>query len=250
MTKYTIKKIFERNFNLPIWKIEVDCKENLLAIECRNPESTVPSFFVLDFEGTMHSKEIIPDEKEWTLEAVQNDFIILKKYGSSSPIQPGVQIIHSQSGLVIANYPEYVLQDVYQDYILATHRSIPAGLSFYISIKDGSVSNLKPQEFQLPFTNVHYPIPYHGKLPSFVKELSFEDQIWLQPYKENFLWSYHTKQSNGYALHLSLSSKNQIIDSKVILNNLSRLIPQPYFTVKEYIFFLTNTKQEIATYLV
>lgn len=250
MTKYTIKKIFERNFNLPIWKIEVDCTENLLAVECRDPDSTLPSFFVLDFEGTLLAKEITSEEKEWTLEAIQNHFIILKKYGSSSPIQPGIQIIHSLSGLVIANYPEYVLKDVYQDYILATHRTIPSGLNYYINIKDGSVSNSKPKELQLPLINIHYPIPYDGSLPSFVKELTFEDQIWLQPYKENFLWSYHTKESNGYSLHLSLSSKNQIIDSKIILFNLPQLIPQPYFTVKEYIFFLTNTKQEIAVYLV
>ncbi|MBL1407295.1 hypothetical protein [Sphingobacterium faecale] len=250
MNKYTINKAFEKHFPFPIWKIEVDCSNNCLAIEYRNPTDTLPSFAVVTFEGDTLLENYTALEKEWTIASIQDDYLIFKRFGASSPIQAGIQVLHIPSQSIIFCYQEYVIKGVYEGIIKAAHRSIPSGIDYYIDLKTGIVDSGARSSLHLPHNNITYPISYQGYVPDFIESFSFEDQIWLQPYKEIFIWSYHKKNNNSFDLYLSLSTKNEILDNKIILTGLDRLIPQPYFQVKGHIFFLSNTKQEIATYLV
>ncbi|TJZ63095.1 hypothetical protein FAZ15_02015 [Sphingobacterium olei] len=250
MTKYTINKAFEKSFPYPIWKIEVDCTKKCIAIEYRNPDNTRPTFAVFDFRGQDLLHSFIEQEKEWTLEAVQGDYMILKQFGSNTPIKEGIKIVHIPSKNIIYTGMEYILHDVFEGYIKAAHRSIPSGLDFYINIQTGEIQNRIITPLNYPLIHVHYPLPYTGKLPKFMQSLAVEDTIWLQPIRNNFIWAYHTKAHDSYNLHLCLSSRSEIFDTKIILDNLTKLIPQPYFQVEDYIFFLSNTKQEIVAYLV
>ncbi|WP_159636356.1 hypothetical protein [Sphingobacterium composti Ten et al. 2007 non Yoo et al. 2007] len=250
MNKYTINKAFERNFPFPIWKIEVDCAHTQIAVEIRNPESTLPSFSVFSFSGDAKLDLYEVDSREWTLEEIQGDYLILKRFGDYSPIQAGIQVIHIPTKATIFTYMEYVIKDVYKNTILATHRSILTGINFYIDIATGEITNKFDCVPQFPIRDIHYPIHFQGKLPSFLSDISYIDQIWLQPYRDLFLWSYHTTNSNKYNLNLSLSSKNELFDSKMIIEDMDKLIPQPYFTVKEHIFFLSSNKMKISSYLV
>jgi len=250
MTKYTINKAFEKSFPYPIWKIEVDCTKKCIAIEYRNPDNTLPTFSVFDFFGQDLLDSFEEKEKEWTLEAVQGDHLILKQFGSNTPIKEGIKIVHIPSKEIIYTGMEYILQDVFDGYIKAAHRSIPSGLDFYINIPTGEIQNHMITPAVYPLNHIHYPLPHTGKLPKFMQHLLVEDTIWLQPFKDNFIWAYHTKTDDSYNLHLCLSSRTEILDTTIILNNLAKLIPQPYFEVEEYIFFLSNTKQEIVAYLV
>lgn len=250
MTKYTINKVFDKTFQNPIWKIEVDTVNHNLAIESRNPIDTRPTFHVLDFDGNIVLNEFIVEEKEWTLEAIQNDFLILKKLGSSTPIQAGIQIVHIPTKSIVANFVEYELKEVRKDSIVAVHRAIPSGLLFYIEMKSGKVSNKLENEISFFESNIEYPKPYQGNLPAFMKNITYHGQLWLQSCEDYFIWSFQQKNTNYYEQHLILSSRNQIFKHIIIDNNLSKLILQPYLKVKGYIFFLSDTKQKIVTYLV
>lgn len=250
MTKYTINKAFEKSFPQPIWKIEVDAAQNCIAIEYRDPNTTLPIFSIFDFKGRDILPRYLELEKEWTLEAIQSDFLILKQYGSNTPIKEGIKIIHIPTATVVYTGMEYILQDVYQGIIKATHRSIPSGLDFFIEIATGNIIHAAQHVLSYPCSGVHYPLPYTGAIPSFMQHVSFEDTIWIQTMNDHFIWAYHVTAQNNYDLHLSITSKKEIVDTKIILKNLDKLIPQPYFQVKEYIFFLSNTKQEIVAYFV
>lgn len=250
MTKYTINKVFEKKFINPVWKIQVDYTHNKLAVESRNTASTLPFFTIYSFAGDVIWDEYPMEEKEWTLESIQGDFVILKKYGTSSPIQAGIQIIQVSTKKVIANFSEYVLKEVYKDVIVATHRSIPAGLLFYINIEDGTVKNSYPKSLINIDNNIEYPSVFSNELPVFMKDIEFIDNIWIQKHKDIFIWTAHQKKDQEIILKMFLTSKSQILNEKVVINNLDRLIHQPYFKVKDKIFFLTHTKQEISTYLV
>src|SRR5690606_6771777 len=150
VNKYTINKAFEKSFPFPIWKIEVDSANNRMAIEYRDPKTTIPHFSVLDFDGNTHCDEITVKEKEWTLEAIQGEFLILKRFGASSPIEAGICIIHYPTGRTILTAMEYVLQEVYQNIILARHRSIPGGLIFSIDIATGQITQSKRDDYIYP----------------------------------------------------------------------------------------------------
>lgn len=250
MNKYTINKVFERNFKHPIWKIEVDCMHRQLAVESRNVDSTRAVFSVLDFEGAWILECYEAESREWTLADIQGDYLILKRFGEFSPVEAGLQVIHIPTKTLVFNYMEYVIKEVYNNVIQAYHRSIPSGLFFYIDISTGEVSNSNTYQATFPFRDIHYPVPFKGTIPSFLQEFPYVDQIWLQPYQDLFLWSYHTQNNKYYNLNLSLSSRNELFDTKVIIDDLDKLIPQPYFTVKEHIFFLSSNKMKISSYLV
>lgn len=250
MTKYTINKGLEKAFVDPIWKIEVNTTGNNLAVECRNQQSTIPTFSIFTFEGENIMEQFPVIEKEWTLETIQGEYLILKKYGTSSPNQAGIQIVHIPTKTTVITFAEYVLKEVYQDTIVAVHRSIPSGLVFYIDIGTGQVTNNVEKKLTIRTADIEYPIIYKDKLPHFMQHIDYEDHIWLLPCPNFFIWTYHLKTHNGYALALTLSTKNEILDHVIVLHNLPKLILQPFFKVKGYIFFLSDTKQEIATYLV
>ncbi len=250
MNKYTIKKAFQKGFPFPIWKIEVDCACNCMAVEYRDPHTTLPSFSVLDFDGNAKCSPLPANEKEWTLEAIQGEFLILKRFGSSSPIEAGIYILHYPSHSVVLTAMEYVLQEVYQGTILARHRSIPGGLLFSIEIATGKITQSQNKEYTSPLSHILYPIAYTGNIPRFIREIPFVDSIWLLPFDNIYIWSYHLAQEDKYDLYIALSTKNELFDTKIILQDLDRLIPQPFFQVERYIFFLSHTKQEIVTYLV
>lgn len=250
MNKYTINKAFEKKFPEPIWKIEVDASYNRVAVEYRNPDHTLPIFSVFDFQGQDCIPPVVESEKEWTLETLQGDFLILKQFGSTTPIQPGIKIIHIPTLSIVYIGMEYILREVYQGYIKASHRSIPFGLDFFIEIATGSLLDATQLDLQYPAIEVHYPLPYTGHIPAFMQHLQYEDSIWIQKCGDNFIWAYHTASHDKYDLHLCLTSKHEIHVSQIVLKNLDKLIPQPYFQVKDYIFFLSNSKQEIVAYCV
>lgn len=250
MNKYTIKKTFEKKFPFNIWKIEVDSLKNLLAIECRNPDNTLPIFYVLSFNGEILLNEFVCESREWTIESIQDDYLILKRFGEYSPIQSGIQVIHIPSSKIIYTYMEYVLKDVFDQTILAYHRSVPNGLPFYIQITSGEVKNSNQSTLKYRQRDINSPVVYSRKIPKFMENVDYYEQLWIQPYANNFLWAYHSKTNNQYQLNLALTSKNEVIDTKVVLNNLDKLIPQPFFTVKDYIFFLSSNKMKISSYLV
>lgn len=251
MNKYTIKNIFERRFSFPIWKIEVDCTAEHLAVEYRDPDSTLPYFAVIHFDGSSKSKDIHVEEKEWSLESVQKDHLILKRFGSSSPIEAGVRIIHYPTGRTVCDYREYVLVEVFEQTVLVKHRSIPEGLLYGIDIASGEVSLMaQNHSLRYPLFQIKYPVAYEGHKPSFIEQIPYVEHIWLLPYEDHFLWAYHVENDGKYDLHLQVSSRATTIADKIILESLDRLIPQPFFTVQGHIFFLSNCKLKIKGYLV
>lgn len=250
MTKYTINKVFEETFQNPIWKIEVDAVNEYLAIETRDPQTTIPTFHIYSFNGKSILSAYTVIEKEWSLASIQNDFLILKKVGSSTPIQAGIQIFNFKTQSIVASFSEYALKEVLADNLIALHRSIPSGLFFFIEISSGKVSSKIKNEIPFHNSEVEYPTIYKGILPSFMQEIKYEEHIWLQSCKDYFIWTFLHKVEEHYEQHLILSTKNQICKQLIVLNSLNKLILQPYFKVKDHIFFLSDTKQEIVTYLV
>jgi hypothetical protein len=49
---------------------------------------------------------------------------------------------------------------------------------------------------------------------------------------------------------LATSNLNQILDQQVILKDMEKMIPQPYFQLGNQVFFMSFNKREIVSYLV
>lgn len=251
MFKNTINKVFQKKFPNNIWKIEIDIFHNYLAIEVRDKQTTLPQYTVFDFSGQLiSSSSYIPLEKEWMMEGIQKGFIILKKVGENTPVKEGIRVIHSNSGQEVFTNYEYQLLDVYEDYIKVRHRSVVSGNELYLRIEDGTLhSNRDIDITHLPRNGVIFPIVYN-KTPHFFSAEKITDYLWLSKAGEHYIWCYHQHESDSYCLVLAVSDLNQVLYREVIIDRLERMIPQPYFQVGRNLFFLSQNKQEIVSYLV
>jgi len=249
MTKYTTKKVFEKTFSSNIWKIEVDSVSSLIAVETRDLDTTLAEFHVFDLQGNCILSSYSAQEREWTLDSIQNGHLILKKIGENVPIQEGIQIICIQNKQIILTSYDYVLIDVYQDVIHARHRNISAGATVEINILTGSMVPAKDQEFQFALNKIQFPIAYQ-KVPEFLKPESIIEPLWVSKCGPHYLWCYHKEIDEKFNVIFTLSDLNQILDSKVILQGMEKMIPQPYFQIEQQFFLMSYNKRKIISYLV
>ena len=249
MTKYTINKIFEKAFPTNIWKIEIDSNKPYVAVETRDVETTLASFFVFDFEGNCLMSPCQADGKEWTLDSIQDGYMILKRIGEQTPVQEGIQIIQILNNEVIFHSYEFVLLDVFSGFIHARHRSISSGESIAIDIHNGEYSSSAERIFDMASNKVQYPVTYQ-QTPRFLKHEHTVGPLWLSKCGHHFLWCYHKKNKDRFDLCLATSNLNQILDQQVILKDMEKMIPQPYFQLGNQVFFMSFNKREIVSYLV
>ncbi|MFZ4262266.1 hypothetical protein ACFRAE_09495 [Sphingobacterium sp. HJSM2_6] len=249
MTKYTINKVFEKAFHENIWKIEVDSKQSLVAIETRDLASTLASFHIFDFNGKPILDACIAESKEWTLDSIQNAKLILKRVGEHTPIQEGIKIIDIYLNQEIFLSYEYILLDVYCEYIHARHRSILTGESYLIDIASAEVSIVHDLDLEICLNKIQYPITY-PHTPPFLAEELISGPIWLSKVDEHYLWCFHQEDGQKFNLILALSNLNQLLDKQVVLIGMDKMIPQPYFKMENQVFLMSFNKREIISYLV
>jgi len=249
MTKYTINKIFERSFPANIWKIEIDPVQSLVAVETRDVDSTVASFSVFDFTGKVVKAPCTAEAKEWTLDAIQDGFLILKRIGEHRPIQEGIQIIEIATEQVVFSSYEFILLDVFEDVVHARHRSISSGETILIDIRTGKYAPASDRNFRFASNKIQYPLTYPNK-PEFLSNEAIEGPLWLSKCCQHYIWCYHVRNKDNLNLILTLSDLNHKLDRQVIMENMDKLIPQPYFQIDKQLFFMSFNKRDIISYLV
>ncbi|MFD2597609.1 hypothetical protein ACFSQ3_01490 [Sphingobacterium corticis] len=251
MTKNTIKKAFHKDFVHNIWKMEVDGYSDKMAVEIRNAETTRPTFVVIDYKFGNTIMNYTTDSKEWTMEGVQKDYLVLKQVGEQTPTKEGIQIICiSEEKQVMLSY-EYVLLEMFEDYLLVRPRSFTQGGEQLLRIADGQRFSIQEKVVnEIPINRVNFPIPY-AEMPIFFADEPIQEQLWLSKIDEKtFAWAYHTKDKSTYDLHLAISTTDTIVDTEIVQTDLKKMFPQPYFQVDDRLFFLADNKHEIVSYLV
>src|SRR5690606_3175344 len=248
MTKYTTIKTFEKDFPHQIWKIVADPVNQHIAIELRDTESTRAALYVIDFEGKELLQHKQLDEKEWTLEAVQHNTLILKRVGDVRPVKEGILFLDFQ-GNTRALWQEYIWVDTYRDMVKVRHRSFQSGFEEYIDTQTLQKTSTAPREMEY-CSAIKMPIPFTAPLPPYLKDLALSDVPAVSRAGELILWSYHTQANEHYQLNLSVADSSKLLDTICLLTDMPKMIPQPYFQIENQIFLMSYNKQEIVSYLV
>lgn len=250
MFKNTIKKAFQKDFIENIWKIEVNGYQEEIAVEIRDSQTTMPSYHILRFEDGSEKMQYSPDEKEWTMEGIQKDYLILKKVGEQTPTKEGIQIINTKTQKPVLISYEYVLLDVVEDYLHVRHRQFTSGGEQLIAIKTGEVFALNDATVRsYPKNRVCFPLTYDNP-PDFLSDDDKRQDLWISKLSNAYLWCYHTRCSSGYDLHIAVSDLESIHDEVVVQSGIAKMFPQPYFQVGNQLFFMADNKHEIVSYLV
>ena len=248
MTKYTFSKLFSQDFPHIIWKIVADPIAKRLGIELRQPDSTLPLFYSLDFSGNTIHRAIAVSAKEWTLDAIRADKLILKKVGDYQPVKEGVRVLDLQGNSLFSS-EEHILLHSEPDYLQLRHRSFQSGFEQYVDLTDFRMSSQKPSLHAQEEPAINIPVPYYGELPDYLKTVTRVDGLWLSRWEDKFIWTYHRKEKENYALILCLADESELLYSTVLLEDMPKMIPQPYFQIGNQIFLLSYNKQEIVSYL-
>lgn len=250
MSKYTISNAFSQTFRFPIWKIEIDEKSKLIAIECRDPQNTLPYISVMDFDGLVHLDHYILPEKEWTLTAIQGKKVILKKLSENSPVSPGLWIIDYTNPNTTSLFHQYQYLGILNGYIQMRPQHITSGFELYFSLIDDEVLTSIPAEIK-PFDNdIVFPLEFNAEKPAFLQHYKNNEDLWISKCHDHFLWCFHEKQQDKYTVRLLISDQKQILDEAVIIQDLDLKLVQIYFQIGCQIFLLTHNKQEFVSYLV
>lgn len=248
MTKYTISKAFSQRFPFNIWKIVADSDSKLLAVELRNPADTLPILYSLDFEGVAHLSHLQLQPKEWTLDAVNKQLLVVKKVGENSPVGAGVLLI-DHTGKTLYESHEHILLQSEANHIVLRQRSLQAGFERYVDFENFQNAATPPPVNPATAAAITLPAVFNGEIPSFLKDVTIIDQLWLSRWQEKWIWSYHTKENNSYNLNLCIADRSNILYKQCLLQAMPKMIPQPYFQIANQIFLLSYNKQEIVSYL-
>ncbi|KGE15907.1 hypothetical protein [Sphingobacterium deserti] len=249
MTKYTIYKAFEKKFPYQIWKIVVDEEKKQIAVELRDMETTQGYVCVLDFDGQILLPSTAMDDKEWTLDAIKHETLILKKIGDTLPVKEGICLLDLNGEMRYLSH-QYIWLDTLSDHVKVRHRSIQSNFEEYIDIKTGKLA-IGKQDFRVgDGSSIKIPIPYSGKLPDQLQHIEHIDYVWLSRAGEKLLWTYHKKHGDLYHLNLCVTDTSNLFYEKLLLEDMQKMIPQPYFQLGNQIFLMSYNKQEIVSYLV
>lgn len=242
MFKYTIKKAFEKEFPNKIWRIEVNSKNELLAIETRSESVPEAKIDILNFSG--HQLYSIQEtEKEWTLFAITPHHILLKRTGQSSPMDPGLKCVCLKDDSAYT-HPGIIPLEVKGNQVLVQQGGFHLSNSFsYFDVNTKELTISK--EHLIPDNN-------HLITPEMTQEHSSIDQgspVWKSTYEELEVSCFHKQNKGSYDLHMEVKKEGTIIQKKVILQGLTKILLQPYFQINHRLFFLSENQRKLITYL-
>ena len=251
MANHTISKAFNFIFTYPIWRIEIDAENKLIAIETRNPDDTLPYFNVITFEGTYVLRDFQAIAKEWVLGGIQCKKLILKKIAHNSPIDAGIQVVDCYYPQQQETWFNYIFIGMVDQGVLVRPKIIAQGFQLFLNLELMSIEN-KDEISIKPYTSkLVYPIIYNGELPIFLKDFPIDGEIWINTVNDHFIWAFYEKdKDNRYQIRLVQSTKERLTASMTVVSKLELKLFNIYFLIHEQIFLLTDNKREFVSYLV
>ncbi|TDS17259.1 hypothetical protein [Sphingobacterium paludis] len=247
-SEYTIYKAFEKKFPYHIWKIVLDEDKKQIAVELRDMQSTQAYVCVLDFNGQILLDDSPLDDKEWTLDAIRHETLVLKKVGDSLPIKEGIWLLDLHGETRYLSH-QYTWLDTFSGHVKVRHRSIQSSFEEFIDIQTGKIVHAQNVD-EGGRSTIKIPIPFVGKLPDHVQHIEHTDYVWLSRSGDKLLWTYHKKQGDLYQLNLCVTDASKLLYEQTLLQDMQKMIPQPYFQLGNQIFLMSYNKQEIVSYLV
>jgi len=249
MIKYTIKKVFDKAFPLEIWKIAVDAEQEHIAIETRDIETTWPYIYILDFQGNILLEHHPLEEKSWTLDNIRQHTVVLKAVGDSKPVKEGIILLdlHGKERLYLS---DFILLETYQQYIKVRHRSFQSGFEKYINLSEHDNLSIGDEGHDHYGEQIELPLPYPYQRPAYLEARDIEDILWVSRTQDKTLWAYHAKRDGQYTLNLCVANTYNILSEQPLISGMSKMLPQPFFQVRNQIFLMSYNKREIVSYLV
>lgn len=250
MSLYNLKNAFHIQVGLPIWRIEIDEKKQLIAVESRQQDGSKPQLSVYTFQGEEICSPLQLPAKEWTLASIQGDYIVCKKFGSATPLAAGVLIYNFRTSEAPSSFLAHHYLEALEGAVKVRHQNFQTGFEEYVLLGENTLRRSLPTAIK-PFVNkIVYPLHYQGKRPKFLAPYAAIEDLWISQVGDKYIWTYYQKNQELWDIKLLVSNKYEVFAEATIAEGLKLRVPTIYFQVEEQIFLLTDNKQEIVSYLV
>lgn len=142
-----------------MWRIRLDTAANLLALEVRDADLLLASFYTLNASTYTLQLLPLPQAQNWWkgLEDVQGGFLFLHGYGDRKVGQhKGVKAIAAETGEVVWEVPELAFYGFSADGMLAYPATAPDSLFQELQLESGKIIRTGIPQLQAAEEVAHY----------------------------------------------------------------------------------------------
>lgn len=247
-----LSPIFSEKFEGIIWKIEINEKYNLIAIESRTLESKETSFSVINYKtGEIHFKEKIFQEL-WNLNLAyiaEKNLIITAYNQPGSPESKGIISVNIQDTEILWEHYNLSLNRATNEGLQVYDPRInPRRLSWISHIEGESIAECDKTD-QINVTIIHPEIKNQFIIPDFISREEIVGDLSVLGVRNLIIISFHEKIQNNIQQRLLVYQDDTILLDEILIRNIQKLQPESFFMQKNNLFYIRN-KNEIVSYLV
>lgn len=252
MNTSKLSQVLSVKFEGMIWKIEVNEKYDLIAIESRTVEPRKTSFNVINYKtGKILFKEKIFREA-WKLNLAyiaQKNLIITALNQPESPENKGIISVNIQDAEVFWESYNLTLNRANDDGLqVYDPRITPRRLRWishitgeYVAEADKIVNNFR--------TLVHPEFENQFEIPDFILREEIVGDVSALSVRDLTIISFHEKIQNNITQRLLVYQDAIILLDEILISDIQKLQPESFFMQKNHLFYIRN-KNEIVSYLV
>ena len=250
-TKDTLKPTLYKRVPGIIWKILIDEKNYLLAVESRDADNKQVYFSVFDFKNDLVLLKNITLEERWNVSMAHltgNSLIIKVFPDEKNPLSKGIIVINCKTGNINWEKHNISFQNVWQEGLEVFNPDLHPRRSYLLDIETGNEIN----ESELTEETSSILLPEPGKMdiiPGWLKHgETIGDVLYVQYKGKNFL-SFHEKVKDEIQLRLVVYQDDTVLINEILASGIQKLIPEAFFLMQANLFCIKGNNIVIS-YLV
>jgi hypothetical protein len=246
-----LRLILSEKFDGIIWKIEINEKYDLIAIETRNIKLRKTYFSVFNYyTGNILLKEKSFQEP-WNLNLayINNSVLIITANNQEgSPESKGIISVNIQNAEILWEHYNLSLNTINDLGLQVFDPRISPRRLFWINHLNGeNTSEIK----NITYVNQSLLLPdlkNQFSFPDFILKEEIVGEISVLNFMDKTIISFHEKIKNNIQLRLLVYQYNSILLDEILISDIQKLQPESFFIQKNHLFYIRN-KNEIVSYL-
>ncbi|MXV15523.1 DUF4905 domain-containing protein [Hufsiella ginkgonis] len=244
--------LLHEKFSGIIWKVEIDGRKDMIAIESRDASSRAAAFSAFNFRtGHCYFREVSPEHSWWFgLDKVHEGMVFLHGYAAgNTPERKGIVAIHAFTGGIAWQQHHMALDHVTEDGLMAYATSFTPKRLQLLSPVTGETTVVQNGLPAPIIQDIRFPQvwPSAMPLPAFIADAA--GPVLYALAGDKTCWAYHRERQGKYDQVLLIMKDNAPVIRVFLDENIQKFNPEAFFIHSNQLFCIRN-KVEIVSYLV
>ena len=245
-------QVISERFDGLIWKVQINEKKSLIAIESRNSDLRKVAFTVLNYQtGDSYFKERVFEET-WKLNLAfigKENMVLTVFEQSNSPESKGLIAVNAQNGSLLWERYNISLNQANEGGMQVFDPRINPRKYYWINHENGGYitepENNYPQTGFLLFPELFN----HSTLPGFISREEIVGEVASLITQGKTIVSFHEKINDNLRQRLLVYQDDNILLDDILIKDIQKMQPESFFIQNNNLFYIRN-KNEIVSYLV